>query len=37
VHITDSSAGAVISVGDASMTVQGMHASSFNSSDFLLG
>lgn len=34
VHITDSSAGAVISAGDMSMTVAGMHASSFNASDF---
>jgi Ca2+-binding RTX toxin-like protein len=35
VHIVDTSAGAQITAGDMSMTVLGMHASSFNSSDFL--
>jgi Ca2+-binding RTX toxin-like protein len=37
VHIADTAAGALISVGDSSMTVLGMHASSFNSSDFIFG
>jgi Ca2+-binding RTX toxin-like protein len=37
VHITDTADGALISVGDSSMTVLGMHASSFNSSDFIFG
>ena len=37
VSITDSADGALIKVGDTSATVLGMHASSFNSSDFLLG
>jgi Ca2+-binding RTX toxin-like protein len=35
VQIVDTTAGAQITAGDMSMTVLGMHASSFNSSDFL--
>lgn len=37
VSITDSADGALITVGDTSVTVLGMHAASFDSSDFLLG
>jgi hypothetical protein len=36
VHVSDTSAGALITVGDTQVTVLGMHASSFNASDFLL-
>jgi Ca2+-binding RTX toxin-like protein len=35
VHISDTAQGALISVGDTQVTVLGMHASSFNSSDFI--
>jgi Ca2+-binding RTX toxin-like protein len=35
IHITDTSAGALISAGDTQALVQGMSAASFNSSDFL--
>jgi Ca2+-binding RTX toxin-like protein len=35
VHISDTANGALISVGDTQVTVLGMHASSFNSSDFI--
>lgn len=34
-HITDTAAGAQISVGDTQATGVGMHAVSFNASDFL--
>jgi Ca2+-binding RTX toxin-like protein len=35
VHVTDSAAGAVISVGDATVLMSGVHASLFSSSDFI--
>lgn len=35
IHMTDTSAGVVISVGDMDMLVSGMHASSFSAADFL--
>ena len=35
IHITDSADGVVIAAGDMQMTVLGMHASSFSSSDFI--
>jgi Ca2+-binding RTX toxin-like protein len=35
VHMTDTSAGVVISVGDMDMLVSGMHASSFSAADFI--
>jgi Ca2+-binding RTX toxin-like protein len=35
VHVTDSAAGAVISVGDTTVLMSGVHASLFSSSDFI--